>query len=71
VLHIDAPVGLRLRIADANQAPQVARELKFSLNGNYLVRDWTQRNATWFAAVQKPEAHDVHYPDADCGGGRL
>jgi lipoprotein-releasing system permease protein len=45
-------VGLRLRIADANQAPQVARELKFSLNGNYLVRDWTQRNATWFAAVQ-------------------
>jgi len=52
VLHIDAPVGLRLRIADANQAPLVARELKFSLNGNYLVRDWTQRNATWFAAVQ-------------------
>ncbi|MRW84209.1 lipoprotein-releasing ABC transporter permease subunit [Pseudoduganella sp. FT26W] len=52
LLHVDAPIGLRLRIADANQAPQVAQALKNSLNGDYLVRDWTQRNSTWFAAVQ-------------------
>ncbi|TFW27430.1 lipoprotein-releasing ABC transporter permease subunit [Duganella callida] len=52
LLHIDRPIGLRLRIADANQAPRVARELKNSMNGNYLVRDWTQRNSTWFAALQ-------------------
>jgi lipoprotein-releasing system permease protein len=52
ILHLTAPMGLRLRITDANQAPQIAHELKNSLNGNYLVRDWTQRNSTWFAAVQ-------------------
>jgi lipoprotein-releasing system permease protein len=52
ILHVNYPTGLRLRITDANQAPQVARELKNSLNGDYIVRDWTQRNANWFAAVQ-------------------
>lgn len=52
LLHVNAPTGVRLRITDANQAPQVARELKNSMQGDYIVRDWTQRNSTWFAAVQ-------------------
>lgn len=50
--QVDAPAGLRLRIADANQAPQVAQALKQTLDGQYILRDWTQRNATWFAALR-------------------
>ena len=52
LLHVDAPTGLRLRIADASRAPQVAQALKNSLDGQFIVRDWTQRNATWFAALR-------------------
>ncbi|WLI91028.1 lipoprotein-releasing ABC transporter permease subunit [Massilia sp. R2A-15] len=50
--RLDAPSGLRLRIADMHQAPQVAQELKASMPGDLVVRDWSQQNATWFAAVQ-------------------
>ncbi len=47
-----APSGLRLRLDDLYQAPRVARELKQELAGNLYMRDWTQVNAIWFAAVQ-------------------
>ena len=33
-------------------APEVAQELKRSMPGELMVRDWSQANATWFAAVQ-------------------
>ena len=52
ILNIDAPAGLRLRVADMQQAPQVARALKTAMPGQLYVRDWTMLNATWFAAVQ-------------------
>jgi lipoprotein-releasing system permease protein len=47
-----APSGLRLRIADMHQAPQVAQQLKASMAGDLVVRDWSKLNANWFAAVQ-------------------
>ncbi|MFK3737888.1 lipoprotein-releasing ABC transporter permease subunit [Massilia sp. TN1-12] len=47
-----APSGLRLRIADMHQAPQVAQQLKASMPGDLVVRDWSKLNANWFAAVQ-------------------
>jgi lipoprotein-releasing system permease protein len=50
--RLDGPSGLRLRIADMHKAPQVAHELKLSMPGELVVRDWSQMNATWFAAVQ-------------------
>jgi len=50
--RLDAPSGLRLRIADMHKAPQVAMELKHSMPGDLLIRDWSQQNANWFAAVQ-------------------
>jgi lipoprotein-releasing system permease protein len=50
--RLDAPHGLRLRIADMHQAPQVAAELKRSMSGELVMRDWSKLNATWFAAVQ-------------------
>ena len=50
--RLDAPSGLRLRIADMHTAPQVAAQLKQSMPGELMVRDWSKQNATWFAAVQ-------------------
>ena len=52
LLRIDGPSGLRLRLADMNQAPQVAAELKKSMPGDLWLRDWSKLNANWFAAVQ-------------------
>jgi len=52
MLRLDAPAGLRLRLVDMHRAPQVAQELKRSMAGDLTVRDWSQLNATWFAAVQ-------------------
>jgi len=34
------------------QARTVGRQLAQQLSGDMLVRDWTQQNRTWFAAVQ-------------------
>jgi lipoprotein-releasing system permease protein len=49
---LPAPSGLRLRIADMHQAPLVAQELKQSMSGDLIMRDWSKLNANWFAAVQ-------------------
>jgi len=47
-----APAGLRLRLADLQQAPRVALELRSLLPDELFLRDWTKVNAVWFAAVQ-------------------
>ena len=48
-----APNGLRLRIQDMHQAPRVAWEIAKQLdNSDLLVRDWSNMNRNWFAAVQ-------------------
>ncbi|OEZ46906.1 lipoprotein-releasing system transmembrane protein LolE [Janthinobacterium sp. MP5059B] len=52
LLRLDGPSGLRLRLADMNQAPQVAAELKKTMPGDLWLRDWSKLNANWFAAVQ-------------------
>src|SRR5690606_39161844 len=44
--------GVRLKIADMQVAPQVARRLEASLPSGLVAQDWTQNNRTWFAAVQ-------------------
>ncbi|MGB9110713.1 MAG: lipoprotein-releasing ABC transporter permease subunit [Telluria sp.] len=49
---LNAPTGLRLRLADMYAAPRVAVELARGLDERFMVRDWTRVNATWFAAVQ-------------------
>ena len=47
-----APTGLRLRIKDMLNAPQVAYELSQSLSTNLISRDWSQQNRNYFAAVK-------------------
>jgi lipoprotein-releasing system permease protein len=50
--RIEGPAGVRLRLRDMHQAPQVAAELRRSLAGELVLRDWSQVNTVWFAAVQ-------------------
>lgn len=47
-----AKAGVRLRIADMNQATKVAAQLQDSLPTSIMARDWSYDNRTWFAAVQ-------------------
>jgi lipoprotein-releasing system permease protein len=52
IFRLEGPTGVRLKLKDLHQAPAVAAELARSLTGHPVVRDWTQQNRTWFAAVQ-------------------
>ncbi|WP_345798112.1 lipoprotein-releasing ABC transporter permease subunit [Castellaniella sp. MT123] len=44
--------GVRLRIADMQRAPEVARQLLGLMPSGVRAMDWTQNNRTWFAAVK-------------------
>ncbi len=44
--------GVQLRLADLHQARALAVKIGTELGLDYLVRDWTRTNATWFDAVQ-------------------
>ena len=48
----EGPSGVRLRLRDAERAPQVAGELARTLEPGLLVRDWSRQNPTYFAAVR-------------------
>jgi lipoprotein-releasing system permease protein len=50
--QLSGPSGLRLRLRDLHQAPRVAAELRRSMAGELVMRDWSQVNTIWFAAVQ-------------------
>jgi hypothetical protein len=50
--RLSAPAGLRLRVADMHAAPQVAFDLKKTMSGELVMRDWSKLNAVWFGAVQ-------------------
>ncbi len=52
IFRLEGPTGVRLKIRDLHQARDVARELQAGLSGPAIIRDWTQQNRTWFAAVQ-------------------
>ncbi|MDO4681718.1 MAG: lipoprotein-releasing ABC transporter permease subunit [Lautropia sp.] len=46
------PMGIRLKTDDMQQAPAIGQKLQDSLGFGYQVRDWSQENRVWFAAVQ-------------------
>ncbi|MEY3886477.1 MAG: Lipoprotein-releasing system transrane protein LolC [Pseudomonadota bacterium] len=52
IFRLEGPTGIRLKIKDLHEARTVARELAPALPMGMAVRDWTQQNRTWFAAVQ-------------------
>ncbi len=52
IFRLEGPTGVRLRLKDLHQAPAVTQQLSQTLTGDLLIRDWTQQNKTWFAAVQ-------------------
>ena len=52
LFRLSAPTGVRLRVDDLLQAPAIAHELSATLSGNLLLRDWSQQNRNYFAAVK-------------------
>jgi lipoprotein-releasing system permease protein len=52
IFRLEGPTGVRLKIKDLHEARTVARELAPTLSTGMAIRDWTQQNKTWFAAVQ-------------------
>lgn len=52
LFQTEGPNGIRVKLKDMHQAPFVAREIALRLPDFYWVRDWSQQNKTWFAAVQ-------------------
>ncbi len=52
IFRLEGPTGIRLKLRDLHQARAVAQELANTLSGDLRIRDWTQQNRTWFAAVQ-------------------
>jgi len=52
IFRLEGPTGVRLKIKDLHEARSVARELAPTLSAGMAIRDWTQQNKTWFAAVQ-------------------
>ncbi len=52
LFRLSSPTGIRLRVDDLLQAPAIAQELAGTLSGNLLIRDWSQQNRNYFAAVK-------------------
>ncbi len=52
MFRVDGPTGVRLKLKDALEAPQVAAQLASVLGPDALVRDWSRQNRTYFAAVK-------------------
>lgn len=52
IFRLEGPTGIRLKLKDVHKAREVAAELSTTLSGDFLIRDWTRQNRTWFAAVQ-------------------
>jgi lipoprotein-releasing system permease protein len=52
IFRLEGPTGIRVKLKDLDQAPRVAAQLAQTLPPDLMIRDWTQQNRTWFAAVQ-------------------
>ena len=52
LFRLEGPTGMRVKLRDLHEARVVAAELQQTLGQGFHVRDWTQQNRTWFAAVQ-------------------
>lgn len=52
MFRVDGVTGVRLKVDDLQSAPRIAHQLTDMLEGKLMVRDWSQQNQTWFAAVK-------------------
>lgn len=52
IFRLEGPTGIRLKLKNLHEAPRVVQELSGMITEFLYLRDWTQQNKTWFAAVQ-------------------
>lgn len=48
----DGVTGVRLKLTDMLEAPMLARQIAYDLDGAYRVIDWTQHHQNFFAALR-------------------
>ncbi len=48
----DGVTGLRLKVDDVYRAPSIVRSAAESLNGYFLISDWTRRHSAFFRSIQ-------------------
>jgi lipoprotein-releasing system permease protein len=48
----DAVSGVRLKLSEMFEAPRIAREVAYRLEGIYRVTDWTQHHRNFFSALR-------------------
>ncbi len=48
----DSVTGVRLKLTDLYEAPQVSRDLAMKMGGYYRISDWTMQHRNFFAALQ-------------------
>ena len=51
IMHKDAPDLIQLKVADMNQAPAVAQQIRQESAGEFQTDDWTQMNRQLFSAL--------------------
>ncbi len=51
-MNEDTVSGVRLKLSDMFQAPQIVQDLAASLSGAYYISDWTKQHANYFRAIQ-------------------
>jgi lipoprotein-releasing system permease protein len=51
IMHKDAPDLIQLKVADMNQAPQIAQQIRQDTAGEFQTDDWTQMNRQLFSAL--------------------
>jgi lipoprotein-releasing system permease protein len=51
IMHKDAPDLIQLKVADMNQAPQIAQDIRQESAGEFQTDDWTQMNRQLFSAL--------------------
>ena len=52
IFRLEGPSGVRLKLRDLHQARAVGADLQATMGTGVYVRDWSQQNRSWFAAVQ-------------------
>jgi lipoprotein-releasing system permease protein len=52
LLRTDGATGVQLKLADLQQARDIAARIERAMPDNISVRDWTRTNRNWFDAVQ-------------------
>lgn len=65
----DEVTGIKMKIDNVYQAPELSNQLSNLLGGEYQVGNWTQQYGAFFQAVKMEKTNDVSHLIADYRSG--